>query len=134
MNVYSNVPIKEPREIIKLICDHNGHVDKLSQEIIQCCEILIQQNYFQCKDLQEIQEYGLAVGAPVSSIFFRNLFATSWKYWSLQQFMQHHLVGYFIYVSDIFMVCWGNSASIYEVLNVFCAVYCGRRVKVKWLF
>ena len=50
--MYWNVPVKELIEIIKLICNHNGLIEELNQEIIKYCKILTQHNYFQNRDLQ----------------------------------------------------------------------------------
>jgi hypothetical protein len=51
-NMYSKVPVAELIEIIKLICNHNGLIEELNQEVTKYFKILTQQNYFQYKDLQ----------------------------------------------------------------------------------
>jgi hypothetical protein len=51
------------------MCKQNDLNIEIKNEIITTCNILTKQNYFQYKDVQYIQEDGLAMGAPTSSIF-----------------------------------------------------------------
>ena len=67
-NTYSNIPRTELTKIIKVMCKQNRLNMEIKNEIIKICNILTKQNYFQYEDLQYIQEDGLAMGAPTSSI------------------------------------------------------------------
>jgi hypothetical protein len=49
--------------------NQNG-INKELRDEIKFREVLIKKNCFQCKDIQYIQEDDLAMGAPISSIFF----------------------------------------------------------------
>ena len=66
--MYSNIPVAELAKIIEVVYEQNGLYTKTRNEIIQMYNILTKQNYFQYEYLQHIQEDGLAMGAPTSSI------------------------------------------------------------------
>jgi len=51
------------------MCNQNDIKEQLKYEIMKITHILIKQNYFQFQDTLYIQEEGLAMGAPTSSIF-----------------------------------------------------------------
>ena len=68
-NMYSNIPITKLIKIIEIMCKQNDLNIEIKNEIIKMCNILTKQNCFQYKDLQYIQEDGIAMGAPTSSIF-----------------------------------------------------------------
>jgi len=68
-NMYSNIPTKELLRIINTICEEQGMCEQTKQEIIKLSQILVEQNYFRFHDTTYIQQEGLAMGAPTSSIF-----------------------------------------------------------------
>ena len=47
----------------------------LKNELFQQCNSILSQNYFQFGTYHYIQKQGLAMAAPTSSIFFRDLYA-----------------------------------------------------------
>jgi len=51
------------------MCNQNGIKEQLKYEIMKISQILIKQNYFQFQGTLYIQEEGLAMDAPTSSIF-----------------------------------------------------------------
>ena len=71
MNMYSNVPARNLLEIMGLICNQNGINKELKYATTKFCKILTKQNYF-----QYIQEDGLAMGTPTSSIFLKYTYST----------------------------------------------------------
>jgi len=67
-NTYSSNPITEITKVIKVMCKKNRLNMEIKNEIFKICNILTKQNYSQYEDLQYIQEDGLDMGAPTSSI------------------------------------------------------------------
>jgi len=67
-NMYSNIPTNELIKIIDLLCNQHDTKKELKHEILKISQILINQNYFQFQNTLYIQEEGLAIGAPTSSI------------------------------------------------------------------
>jgi hypothetical protein len=51
------------------MCEQQVMNDRLKQEIMKILQVLIEQNYFRFYDTIYIQNGGLAMGAPTSSIF-----------------------------------------------------------------
>ena len=51
------------------MCDQHDITEELKHEIMKISQILIKQNYFRFQDTIYTQEEGLAMGAPISSIF-----------------------------------------------------------------
>jgi hypothetical protein len=68
-NMYSNIPTKELLKIINTMCEEQGMCEKTKQEIIKLSQILLEQNYFRFHDTIYIQNEGLVMGAPTSSMF-----------------------------------------------------------------
>jgi hypothetical protein len=68
--MYTSISTKEVLDIITLMCDKNNTDIRLSQEILDTCRTISQQNYFLHKDTLYIQNGGLVMGAPTSSFFF----------------------------------------------------------------
>jgi hypothetical protein len=68
-NMYSSIPTKELLKIINTMCEKQDMYDKIKQEVIKISQILVQQKYFRFHDTVYIQNEGLAMGAPTSSIF-----------------------------------------------------------------
>ena len=68
-SMYTNIPTQELMEITENMCKQNGLDKATYKEIVKTSNLIITQNYFQYKNTQYIQEQGLAVRAPTSSIF-----------------------------------------------------------------
>jgi len=51
------------------MCDQHDIKEEPKHEIMKISQILIKQNYFRFQDTIYTQEEGLAMGAPISSIF-----------------------------------------------------------------
>ena len=104
--MYSNIPIRELTEIMEVMCKQNGLNTEIRNEKIKMLNILTKTNFFQCEDLQHIQEDGLAMGAPTSSflseIYLHYLENTKIIYILLK----HHIIGYFIYVADTLILTY----------------------------
>ena len=81
--------------------------------------ILTKQNYFQYRYLQYIQEDGLAMGAPASSIFSEIYLQYLENTKIFDILTKNHIIWYFLYVDDFLIVCQNNTTNIHEVLNTF---------------
>ena len=67
-NMYSNIPIKETKQVLENILKHNPTDPQIKLEILNWYEIITKQNYFLNNNEIIIQKDGLAMGAPSSSI------------------------------------------------------------------
>jgi len=67
-SMYSNIPTGELMTILNELCNANDVVDKTTQEILRITQTLVNQNYFQFQGTIYVQNEGLAMGAPTSSI------------------------------------------------------------------
>ena len=67
--MYSNVPTNEPIKTIDIMFGKHGISEELKHELMKSSQIKIKQNYFQFQNTLYIQEEGLAMGAPASSVF-----------------------------------------------------------------
>ena len=67
-SMYSNIPTEELMTILNELCNANDVVDKTTQEILRITQTLVNQNYFQFQGTIYVQNEGLAMGAPTSSI------------------------------------------------------------------
>ena len=90
--------------------------------LYKICKVLTKQNYFQYKDLQDlqIQEGGLAMGAPTSSSLpeIHLQYLENTKIFDI--LVKLHIMGYCRYVDDILLVYQNSATNIHEVLSIGC--------------
>ena len=67
-NMYTNIPTKDLINIINNLCKNHNIEDTVTREIIFITNLIITQNHFSFQDKTYVQNNGLAVGAPTSSI------------------------------------------------------------------
>jgi hypothetical protein len=118
-NMYSNVPTGELTKIIDLMCNQNDIKEQLKYEIMKISQILIKQNYFQFQDTLYIQEEGLAMGAPTSSVFSEICWQHIENTKIIDIILEHHILGCFRYVDDILVVYKNDTTNIHDVLDIF---------------
>jgi hypothetical protein len=118
-NMYTNIPTHELIGIIKIMCKQNNLDIITYNEIIKIYDTIITQKYFQHKNSQYIQEKGLPMGAPTSSIFSEIYlhYLENTKIFNILK--SHQLIGYFRYVDDILLVYKDRLTNIYEKLKLF---------------
>jgi hypothetical protein len=89
-----------------------GNYCKLSQ-------ILIKQNYFRYQDILYIQEEGLIMGAPNSSIFSEIYLKYLENTKILDILLKQRIIGYFRYADDILTVYNNQITNTHDVLSLF---------------
>jgi hypothetical protein len=67
-NLYTNIPVKETREIIANNLDNNNIKPQAKHELLNWYDTITNQNYFPNNGKILIQQDGLAMGAPTSGI------------------------------------------------------------------
>jgi len=67
-NMYTNIPTKDLINIINDVCKTQNIEETIAREILLITNLIITQNYFNFQDKTYIQDKGLAMGAPTSSI------------------------------------------------------------------
>jgi hypothetical protein len=94
-NMYTNIPTKELISIIKSVCKNHTIEDTITREITTITNLIITQNYFSFKDKTYVQNNGLAMGAPTSSILseFYLQFLENTKIFDILK--EKKIVGYF---------------------------------------
>jgi hypothetical protein len=115
-NLYPSIPISETKTILTNILKHNLTDPETQQEILNCYDIITQQNYFSHNNNIIIQRDDLAVGAPSSGLI-AEIFLQHLEHLHLTQ--KHHLANYCRYVDDIFIIFDSNNTNIQNILNDF---------------
>ena len=118
-DMYINITTNELTNIIHHMCTHNNINITLKNELLQQCNTILCQNDFQFGTHQYIQKQGLAMSAPISSIFSE----------TYMQYLEHtkifdiltkqKLLVYFRYVDDILIFYKETTISIQETLDIF---------------
>jgi len=117
--MYSIISKNEFITVIKKLCETNGIEDSIKQGIIKISQVLIEQNYFLFQDIICIQNAGLAMGAPTSSIFSEIYpqYIENTKFCEI--LVRHKIEEYFRYVDDILLMYKQDQTNIQEVLDNF---------------
>jgi hypothetical protein len=64
----TNIPTDELLTIIESACKNNEDEEGLKRDILKLLKVVIDQNYFQFMDQIYVQNDGLTMGAPTSTI------------------------------------------------------------------
>jgi len=103
-NMYSNVPTDELTSIIKFISSQQNIDDKPTEELISVTHTIMKQNYFEFHNKFYIQNAGLAMGAPSSSVLSEMYLQVKEKTKLYTILLQNNILGNFRYVDDILTV------------------------------
>ena len=117
--MYTNIPTDKLVDIIDSLCEKHMINEKLRHEITKVSKIIIRQNYVQFLNFFFIQEKGLAMESPTSSIFSEVLLQPIESTAIFNILEQNHTVGCFRYVNDILIVYNVSITNIHDVFNSF---------------
>jgi len=117
--MYSNIPVKETKQILSNILTGNVIDPNTKSEMLNVYEVITKQNYFMNNENIIIQEDGLAMGAPSSSII-SELFLQHLEQTKLPHLAHKlKLLNYFRYVDDILIIFDSQLTNINEITNEF---------------
>jgi hypothetical protein len=118
INMYSNVPTDDLVNINETLCKNHGINDKLKYELINISNTIMKQNYFQFLNTFYLQEKGLAMLSPTSSIFSK-IYLQYIENTAIYDILRHNnIAGYFRYV-DILIVYNNTTTNVIGVFNSF---------------
>ena len=118
-NMYTNIPTKDLINIISNVCKTQNIEETIAREIMLITNLIITQNYFNFQDITYIQDKGLAMGAPTSSILSKIYlqYLENTKIFNILN--EKKIVGYFRYVDDILIIYNENITRVSDVLKSF---------------
>jgi len=103
-NMYTNIPNKKVREIIHDILIKNDVDQRIKKVILDICDVIMQQNYYFFSEKYYIHKYGLAMGAPTSSIV-SELYIQHVEHTLFSPILRKcRILGYFRYVNDVLTI------------------------------
>jgi hypothetical protein len=111
-NMYSNIPTKDLIITLKKLCKVNNTDNKTTRDIIKIIQTLIGQNYFRFRDTIYVQNEGLAMGAPTSSILTEVYLQYMKNTTMYDLLLKHKVEVYFTYVDDILVMYKEDNTSI----------------------
>jgi len=118
-NMYSNIPTSELTSILYEMCKKNDVEEKTSKDIMAIAQTILNLNYFQFKDTTYIQNDGLAMGAPTSSIL-SEVYLQHLENTTIPQLLEKHSgKGYFRYVDSILLAYADDRNDIQNLLKDF---------------
>ena len=116
-NIYTNVPNKKARELIHGIFK-NDVDQRIKKEILDICDVIIQQKYFYFSKKCYIQKDGLAMVAPMSSIL-SEYYIQHIKHTLFPPILRKfRILGYFRYVDDILIIYNGKATNIESKISL----------------
>jgi len=117
-NMYTNIQTKDQISIINNICK-NHNIDTVTREIISITNLIIMQTHFSFQDKTYVQNNGLAMGVPTSSILSEIYlqFLENTKIFDILK--EEKIIGDFRYVDDILIIYNENITDVNQVLKSF---------------
>ena len=118
-NLYTNIPIKDTRDILNNTLEQNSTDPKQKQELMKWFDTIISQNYFTHNGTIQIQKDGLAMGPPSSGLI-SELFLQQMEHKHLTHLStKRKIIKYFRYVDDILIIFDSNHTDIQAILTDF---------------
>ena len=121
--MYSNIPITETKQILADIIEHNPIDTQIKQQLLNWYDVITKQDYFINNKEIIIQNNGLAMGAPSSSIIAGMFLQHTENSHLAHPAQKHKIINYFHYVDDIFLIFDPNYTNIQAILNDFNAIH-----------
>ena len=118
-DMYSNVPTSEVEHIICLLCMQQDLDASITEEIIAVTKTVTSQNYYGFDGKTYIQQKGLAMGAPSSSILSEVYLQYIENTEALSILNKPGIEGYFRYVDDILLICNKHIIDINDTVTLF---------------
>jgi hypothetical protein len=122
-NLYTNIPIKDTRDILISNFEQNNTNTEQKQELLKWFDTITSQNYFTQNGNIQIQKEGLAMGAPsaglISEIFLQKMEHRHQTRLSTK----HKIIEYIRYVDDILLIFDSNHTDIQAILSDFNALH-----------
>jgi S-ribosylhomocysteine lyase LuxS involved in autoinducer biosynthesis len=122
-NMYSNIPVAEAKKILSDIMKHNLLDAQTQRELLNWYYVITRQNYFISNDDIIIQNDGLAIGAPSSSIIAEIFLQHAENLHLACLTQKHSIINYFCYVDDILLIFDPNLTDIQAILTDFNALH-----------
>jgi len=116
--MYSNIPITDLMTTLRKLCEVNNVDDRTTQDIMRIAQTLVLQNYFRFRDTIYIQNEGLAMGAPTSSILSEVYLQYMENTTVYELLIKLKVEDYFRYVDNI-LVMYKDDKNIHRVLEDF---------------
>ena len=117
--MYSNIPTDEVEHIIRLLCTQQDIDPTITEEILALTRTVTSQNYYGFNGKTHIQQKGLAMGAPSSSILSEIYLQFLENTKAINILTKPGIEGYFRYVDDILLVSNKHIIDIDEILTLF---------------
>ena len=118
-NLYTNIPVKEIREIIAKTLEKNQIEVETRHGLLNWYDAITKQNYISNNGKILIQQDGLAMGAPTSGkiaeFFLQSLEDTHLTHLSIK----HKIARYFRYVDDILIIYDPNHTDVNNMRKDF---------------
>ena len=118
-NLYTNIPVKETRDIVARNLDNNQTDPQTKQELLYWYDTITSQNYFSNKGKISIQQEGLAMGAPTSGIIAEHFLQHLEEIHLTHLVNKHKITAYFRYVDDILLIYDPQHTNIQDIQNDF---------------
>jgi len=118
-NLYTNIPVKETREIIASKLDNNNTDPQVKHELLNWYDTITNQNYFSNNGKILIQQEGLAMGALTCGIIAEFFLQHSEDTHLTHLSKKHNIAAYFPYVEDILLIYDTHHTDINNIQSDF---------------
>jgi hypothetical protein len=122
-NMYTNIPIADVKNTIYEVLNKNDVKEIVKKETLNFLSVVLEQNYIWVNKQYDIQNEGLAMGAPTSAMI-AEVYIQHLKHTLIPDILnKHKLTDYYRYVDDILIVYGKQKTNITNTLEDFNAVH-----------
>jgi hypothetical protein len=122
-NIYRIIPTKDVRNIINEILNSNNVKEIAKEEILNLLNVILEQNYIQINEQYYLQNEGLAMGAPTSTLL-SEVYRQHLQHISIADILnKHKIIDYYRYMDDILIVYDERKTNIINMLENFNAIH-----------
>ena len=118
-NFYTNIPVTETRDIICNTLQQLQLDPQTRRELLGCCDVITQQNYFTRNGEILIQKEGFAMGAPTTGLLAEFFLQHLEQLQIPHLYDKHKIIKYFKYVDDILIIYDTSHSDVQNTLKDF---------------
>jgi hypothetical protein len=118
-DMYTSIPTEQLKPVILQVLSYQQTDPEVTKEIILLLDIILKQNCFHFSNRFYVQEEGLVIGAPTSSILSEYYLQHLGEKYVIDILQKFKILGYFRCIDNILIIYNKKTTNIEHVLSSF---------------